>query len=605
MTNIWRVQLNSSRPSDRQAAANRFASEDDRKAIRDTILYKARKLPIVNGLIIGKRYRQLHALLRELCTIVIPTARRAPIEIIVAKPMETISHLVLDPIQKFLPQREYTAFDFIQVLGKYAAIAGERDDHKFYENDIESGDLQFICDAVTHENSILVCNVIRNRKEYSFRLKQFRLFLDAMKSATSDNERWRIKPDYERTNEALDRLLSTKGMEQEQKENEKTRHAGRHFSAETFYAECYIEYVDAIHRRTLIEALENVAGNFAVQKDHSRNRQEIAISILSYLLYEKSTELSSAFRKQMFDSAYGRSLYKPQGEIWAELRNTSLFYVKHAKEVFEKSCELVKKTALDGSVMSFAAGQPLFNFLLADLYSQEDRAKKSQSFQLMLQGCDIQKKTWFLSENIDELPPDFAQKAISLICTLGKHLETYPESLDCMEYIYGLNMAFYGLSNLKYMEATKHVQNVERLLQDKTTADNVRRAVLLCDYWNRRRNYMYSCKAGRYYLITGTIRFVCSYNFRDSLIEEYLPEGIPFTKDYTTWLKWQLERNKRYYFLMLRLLSYSAIDVRSFFDRTAYEEISCLPYDNMTKDADAFFAAPYTLYPEAGNKVSG
>lgn len=599
---LWKIYYEESEISI-STAASLFERPSDRETIRNRILSEACRFPLFNSLLESGKYGELHNLLRELCSFSIHSiGNTVSVVTEVLPPVQSIAEKILSPVRQSLSTKEYTSFDYIIVLGKYAKIAGDvQNIHCFWDDEISSDDSPFIQDAIA--NRLIEVFNDKGRKRYKFRLKQFRLFTAAMASALNDNARWRESPNYPRVQEGISRLLNIKGTEREEKRNKDECHYAHYYSAESFYGVCYLEYTDSNNKRDLIDGLMDVASDFRIN-DGNRTRQEKAISILSYLLLENGHEFSGPYRQAIFDRTFAKTLYKPQGEMWVQLKTQSAFYARHAKEQFLKACELdMSQNASKNTKRNLVAvGQPYFNFLQADIYTEEEYASSAEPLQLLLRCCAIQRDTWYLSNNRPTLSPTFVEDAFNLIDQCVAKIKFDPNGKDIMFAVYGLSMVFYGLANLKYQNIELHAKKVEeRISSPEFNGRSLFEAVLLCDYWNRRKNAIYDSGAlhEEYYLLAGAIRFICSYNLDVALQEAYSLNQSPeenIHKCYEKWLAFQKKHDLRYYHLMLRLLSYTDFDIYKYLNRSDYYRTDFLLYDNFPRDYSDFYNNPHKLY---------
>lgn len=602
---IWNVKYNPGGAQIEEVALL-FGNPSSRKSIREKILFEAFRFPLLSSLLESRKYNELHDLLRELCTIDISlNGDENIINPIILPPAQAIADRVLNPAIEKMRGRDYTVYDYILVLGKYAEMAGRvRNVHHFSSIDVDECDKPYIEDAI--KNKLLEQTDDDSGTHYSFRLKQMRIYCAASSRALSDIERWRSTPTYSRVQEGLSALLDTRGTEKEEAKNVDVGHASRHFSAESFYAVCYIEATDSIHRKDLIDGLISVANNFHVDKDH-RIRQEKAISILSYLLLEKGHEFPRVYLEKVFDAAFSKTLFKFQGEMWSQIKQRSAYYANHAKNCFASACKLIEPNQIgeeyslpQGYNNKVSAAQPYFNFLQADLYTESEMASASDALKVFLKCCNVQRDTWFLSPENSSISSSFVHNAFLLIEICLEQIKKYPDGDDSLYYVYGLNHLFYGLANLKYQNMEDQVYLVQKALSDSEfKPTRLLEAVILCDYWNRRRNFIYDLGLyGKdYFLLAGPIRLVCSYDLSQMLEGPVLLEslGVPDIRNrYQKYLAFQ-KKDLRYYYLMLRLLSYTDFDVRSYMNRSDYTNFEPLPYDNLPREYSLFYNSPHQI----------
>lgn len=602
---IWNVKYNL-KDTQIDDVASFFNTAGNRKSTRERILNEAFRFPLLSSLLESRKYNELHDLLRELCTIEISQNETGiVINPIILPPAQAITDRVLSPAIEKMREKDYTVYDYILVLGKYAEMAGRvRNVHYFSSVDIDEGDKPYIEDAII--NKLIEQTNDGKNTYYKFKLKQMRLYCAASRKALLDIEHWRSSPTYSRVQEGLSALLNTKGTEEEEAKNVDVGHASRHFSAESYYAVCYLEYIDSLHRRDLVDGLIGVAKDFHVDKDH-RIRQEKAISILSYLLLEKGHEYPRAYLEKIFDAAFSKTLFKFQGEWWSQIKQRSAFYATHAKKCFADACRLIEPQLLgeeysipQGYKNKVSAAQPFFNFLQADLYTEAELDSASDALRVFLKCCNVQRDTWFLSPENSSISSSFVHDAFMLIETCLEQIKNCPDSDDSLYYVYGLNHVFYGLANLKYQNMEDQVYLVQKTLSDSEfKTDRLLEAVILCDYWNRRRNFIYDMglHGKDYFLLAGPIRYVCSYDLSQILKQPVLLEslGVPDIRDqYQKYLAFQ-KKELRYYYLMLRLLSYTDFDVRSFMNRSEYTSFEPLPYDNLPREYTLFYNSPHQI----------
>ena len=71
--------------------------------------------------------------------------------------------------------------------------------------------------------------------------------------------------------------------------------------------------------------------------------------------------------------------------------------------------------------------------------------------------------------------------------------------------------------------------------------------------------------------------------------------GVPDIRNrYQKYLAFQ-KKDLRYYYLMLRLLSYTDFDVRSYMNRSDYTNFESLPYDNLPREYSLFYNSPHQI----------
>ena len=593
-------------------------SKNERNKLRESILAQASRFPLVASLNKPGKYLELHELLRQITRFESKDIDNTiQIKAKVRPPFTAIRNSIFRPLYDRLKNKMYTGYDYILAHGRISEIARENDNHSFSKKDLPEDLWPFVDDGYDFEHLMLVD---KDQGLYKYRTKQHRIFIWSASEAFKDTRELFEHPFTDRTQEELRILFGPPEAYDESILNENSGVAKRHYSGWAWSFVVFLSYCDSIQRQILIKELERLANNFDPQP-MSRIRQEMCLSIGSYLLLEKSTEFSREDAESLFFSFYARTLYEPQAEMWPLLRDSSGIFVDMAKKWFRAAC-IGQERAKDAPVLN-PDRQPYFNFLQGDLYADEELNKLPASLRFTIEACKLQKVTWYLSPDqerqsikYDIVEEIFKQLRIGLV-----HME-HSTSLDDMSYVIGVSMLLYCMANLKNRESEfkKEVCEVQERIHNPVDHDILIKSILLSDYFSRLKNVRYAKQENDCHIICGGIRAVCAYEFGPTHcfpVQEYLDSlHLPelsidkLRSDYKKWIDFHLSGRPRQAFLIYRLLSYynfGNIDTfESFMNgkedlRLSYRNF--LPYDQMCGDVSLFLKDPTKLWTKEIKKA--
>jgi len=324
-------------------------------------------------------------------------------------------------------------------------------------------------------------------------------------------------------------------------------------------------------RKMILEDLCRIAGDASVG---NRRMQEKAIALLSYYLVE-SAEMTGIQRDQIFRAAYSRDMYSIQENLWEYLRESCPFYKKTVAESLEQACTFDEE-------QQYARQDPNYIFLGWDVGNTSNRHKK-----FLRDSCRFQHQSWFGNSargwNYEEV--------FRSIETAVKKLEEDNKD-DVLYYVYGLNLLFLSLSNIRLRRCDAHFRmekDVENMIIENR--DFLLKAAVLCDFMTRKYNSVYNtCDSRRWktdlFLLSGGVRFLCLYN--DLLAAAEVSMSPDMTEAYQCWYA---SESGRWKVLMTRLLAYT-----DFFEKTGAEYVGeeeyrsedFLEYDHLPKTYDEF-----------------
>ncbi|MBR3381656.1 MAG: hypothetical protein IKG85_01265 [Clostridia bacterium] len=527
--------------------------------VLNEIWNQAAKFPLIISMLSRDKYDELVDLLRAITEIEYrPENNSFRIDVGSPSPIKRVMQRFFDPIREVTSKREYTVIDFIMAMRKYAEEARRNDDtHSFHDPSDENALIkQMIDDAL--DSGFLIRTDLEHQLKYH--VKQLRLITAALSVAIGDNHAAANNNDRDRVGLCLSHLLK------EDLEADRKRHVDRHYPGTMVYSIAYLNRVDESVRLKVLDALITIANDFSVG---SRHRQQRALCILTYYLIE-GEEISNTLRKRLFEAAYSRTLYIAQGQLWQHLRRHANIFEKIARDTF------IRSTKVD--IDKYACSDPYYHFLIGAVYEEEDSISAAHRF--LIKCGKVQKETWHLS---DSMEIDL-QRTINLL-EQGLHKLKDGDENDILFYVYGLQTIFYALSNLSVHKIfeDKCAEFSDKLTNSKTAA-LIGEALITCDYYNRLYNRKYDkgdiegC-----YLMSGSIRFVCSNNYHKYIPK--IPLGLMAQK-YDAWLK---NEHGRHRYLLMRLLAYTDYNFGDDLNEiNEYEATDFLPYDHMGSFDDFF-----------------
>lgn len=539
-----------------QAAFNRKTNE-----ILSEIWDQAVRYPLITSMLSRDKYDELIDLLRVITEIEYqPESDTFRIDVGYPSPMKSVMKRFFDPIREIASKRErdYTVIDFIMTMRNCAEEA-RRDEahHSFCDPSYKSPLTKDMIDDAL-ETSFL----IRTDSDHKlkFHIKQLRLITVAISIAIGDNLAAAHNTDRDRVGLCLSNLLK------EDPEADIKRHVDRHYPGTMVYSIAYLNRVDESIRLKVLEELITIANDFSVE---SRPRQQRALCILTYYLIE-GEEISNVMRERLFFATYSRTLYISQGKLWQHLRRHAKVFERIAKDTFIRST----KVGTD----KFACSDPYYHFLAGAVF--EDESSDSAPIRFLIKCCKIQKETWYLSDNMEiDL-----QRTFYLLDQGLQELKRGNEN-EILFYVYALQTLFYALANLSVQKdlEKKHVE-FSALMKDGKKASLIGEALITCDYYNRLYNRKYNeGDLDGCYLMSGSIRFVCSANFQKIIPQFKLGDKLEM---YELWLGNERGRHR---YLLMRLLSYTDYPFNNdLAEMTEYADTVFLPYDHMGNFEDFF-----------------
>lgn len=381
-------------------------------------------------------------------------------------------------------------------------------------------------------------------------------------------------------------------------------HAERRFSSQAFGGSMLLSYLDSALRKLALKELIRIANNYKIDV---RLEQMCALSVLTFFLCENIGRLTPELREELYIACYSRTLYEPQARLLPHIRTQHPFFDSFAKKRFKKACVLEEP---HNDFLSWrkdrriASGVPIFNFLQGEegLYTEEELQNESEGFRRLILACQAQAKTWFLGDRTRELPT--LDELLKIIWDGVVVLKKNPGCDDSLNNVYALNMSFYALANASYRKrGAKLAKDFLEYLDTADHAERILEALLLADYWNRRRAVVYGLEGlwkssevskapkggdtdtenktakGKqepknpvdpddYYILEGPIRVVCEYRLWDLKqrysLEELKLSGVdPETcrEDYHRFARFEKDnRRNRHFLLLLRFMGIYGID---------------------------------------------
>ena len=545
-------------------ASHLFMTKQD--VLRTAILERAQGIPLISSMLADVQKRpELVKLLQAITEIQIISLDDDPI-VKISSPFEAIKHDTIHLIREYLNQNEsnLTVADFISILGICGKRAANSPNHRFTIPDVvkESGrsigEVQEVIFAakdriiVNSEGKGIIYEAADEKASgdpakpaFRFSLKQYRLYLTAAYDA-SELIHHRGELNFFIIDRARDLLLQ-KEDKGEFDSNKEVKHANKMYSSLMYYAVAFWDWFDRSLYYHLVERLLVDATNYGVKPKETRDVQEKALAVLSYILVERDDWMPAELRKRVFRAVYGRTLYLTQASLWNSLKNR-VFYYNEAKKTFYESCKFDENHR-------YAKEQPFYNFLAGTFVTCLDQGSNSffTEKNALYEGCLVQKKTWFLANPGDRINP---QKAFRLIERCLIHVENGLQNDNSLYYINALSQVFYGLANLQYNNSELS-NEVRELAMEKS--DRIVKALICSDYYLRKTNRPYDIGAPheKFHMLVGAIRFICAYcdlKLTKVALNEISPNA---ENDYKRWIKYQKSFNTRYMLLMLRLLAHT------------------------------------------------
>ncbi|MBQ7929580.1 MAG: hypothetical protein IJ334_00970, partial [Clostridia bacterium] len=184
--------------------------------------------------------------------------------------------------------------------------------------------------------------------------------------------------------------------------------------------------------------------------------------------------------------------------LWEYLRESCPFYKKTVAESLEQACTFDEE-------QQYARQDPNYIFLGWDVGNTSTKHKK-----FLRDSCRFQHQSWFGNSargwNYEEV--------FRSIETAVKKLEEDNKD-DVLYYVYGLNLLFLSLSNIRLRRCDAHFRmekDVENMIIGNR--DFLLKAAVLCDFMTRKYNSVYNtCDSRRWktdlFLLSGGVRFLC------------------------------------------------------------------------------------------------
>ncbi len=393
-------------------------------------------------------------------------------------------------------------------------------------------------------------------------------------------------------------------------------HAERRFSSQAIEGSLLLSELDLTLQKLALKKLIEYAKNYEV---NARLEQMCALSVLTFFLCENVGRLTPEEKIELYKVCFARTLYEEQARLLPHIREKQSDFDDYTKAVFKQACalrepELGNIYFWERSDRRIASGFPYFNFLQGEegLYTEQELQRESLAFRRLIRASRAQAQTWFLGDRKQEIPT--LKELLKLIYDSADELKRRPKSEDSLCCVYTIHMACYALANASYRqqkqmnglvndfvryldggekeEEEKGEKEKEEKGEKKEKQGHLERllsAILLADYWNRRRAIGYGLpEAKEYYILDGAMRLVCEYrlwNRKHKLrLENMKSYGIdPETcrSDYARYIDAERRYRPRYFFLLMRFIGMYGVNCKPYLNN---KEIRKLYPEEETQD---------------------
>ena len=503
--------------------------------------------------------------------------------------------------------KEFSVLDLRIFLGRLAQKA-RNGSHTFIANE-ENG-------LTAIEKQMLDCAISakfieRTAEEGAFKFAQkfIRIFIDAFYTAHMADQEYAKTKDDSDNSKVISKIIEQ--IFEYSKPRDVLNHLEFSLAESSLFALEVLSEVSYTLRVPLIEKLIDMANTYEV-KNSSRFRQELSAHILCYLLATATNSGIFTFKlqKNAFIAIGSRQLYKVQAPLLRSMMEKNKFYRLFPQEQFAKALEVIKDT--DGCY--YIANQPEFYFYQA--FCEKKLASVDQISDFFSASIRAQYESWIGNNPKDAIA--CLRKAFCMIEGFNEKsfdIASAPDAesqKNAIKNLYGMHLWLYALTNLYNPNTGEDPETfiTEIILNKPEEKNKVLKKILLitfyADYFQKKQNRLYKehSNRGNMILICGAYRFVnCFFlnvklpisNSDTSLSDETYYDLTQYVKEYEEWMKSEIYLNSanRYYWFQRRLLSYiEGWDYKDDDDKTRFENVTFLKYDNFPVSFDSFIKEP-------------